>query len=312
MKNIFYILSLFLIALSSCQKAKPTNPKLEAKDDAFYYFVIGDWGRAGDFNQDDVAKAMHESALILDPEFIVSTGDNFYPNGVASTADPHWQHSFENVYHYGSLWVDWYPVLGNHDYHGNPQAQIDYSAISQRWNLPSRYHTKVFSDDGIDIRLIFIDTNPLVKKYYKEAWDYADIAEQDTSAQLKWLDSVLANAKEPWKIVIGHHPVYSSSPKHGDTKELITILKPRFEKYGVQAYFCGHDHDLQHLRDGGGVDYVLSGAGSEIRESGKSQQTVFAQSVPGFAYVETTVDSLEIGFINNKGNKIYSFKRGQK
>jgi hypothetical protein len=66
------------------------------------------------------------------------------------------------------------------------------------------------------------------------------------------------------------------------------------------------------LRDGGGVDYVLSGAGSEIRESGKSQQTVFAQSIPGFAYVETTVDSLEIGFINNQGNKIYSFKRGQK
>ena len=35
------------------------------------------------------------------------------------------------------------------------------------------------------------------------------------------------------------------------------------EKYSVDAYVCGHDHNLQHIRNmsGDGMDYVVSGAG---------------------------------------------------
>ena len=43
-------------------------------------------------------------------EFIVSTGDNFYPNGVKSTRDYNWIASFENIYTAHSLQTDWYVV----------------------------------------------------------------------------------------------------------------------------------------------------------------------------------------------------------
>lgn len=73
------------------------------------------------------------SSLYLGIEFIISVGDNFYTNGVASVDDPMWKTSFEDIYKGANLFIDWYPVLGNHDYRGNPQAQIDYSKRSRRW-----------------------------------------------------------------------------------------------------------------------------------------------------------------------------------
>jgi hypothetical protein len=76
---------------------------------------------------------MGKAAHTVEADFIVSTGDNFYPSGVASVQDPLWKRSFEDVYTAFSLQEEWYPVLGNHDYDGDAQAQIEYSRISRRW-----------------------------------------------------------------------------------------------------------------------------------------------------------------------------------
>eukprot|EP01065_Artemidia_motanka_P012691 TRINITY_DN16_c0_g4_i1.p1 TRINITY_DN16_c0_g4~~TRINITY_DN16_c0_g4_i1.p1 ORF type:complete len:359 (+),score=141.78 TRINITY_DN16_c0_g4_i1:66-1079(+) len=81
-------------------------------------------------------------------------------------------------------------------------------------------------------------------------------------AQLQWLDQVLANSTADWKVVLGHFPVHSCSVlEHGDTKSLKTYLEPILEKHGVDVYFSGHDHLLQHIQLNG-VNYVGSGAGA--------------------------------------------------
>lgn len=288
--------------------------KKHIEDDAFVFFVIGDWGRNGESMQSDVAASMKKCAEIADPEFIISTGDNFYTYGVASIDDPQWMNSFENVYKSNALQIDWHPVLGNHDYRGNTQAQIDYTKKSRRWVMPAPYYTfSKETDDEQKIRFMFIDTNPYVKKYRKSMMDYPDLAKQDTLKQWQWMDSVFAastQAKEEWKFVIGHHPVYSSNPKHGDTKELFGTLKPRLETNKVQAYFCGHDHDLQHQKPQGSVvDYILSGAGAEVRPSASYEHTLFAGSIPGFAIVTVKGDTMKLYFINHKGKIVYSYSR---
>ena len=281
---------------------------------AYVFYVIGDWGRHGEYNQQEVANAMKQCALEAEPEFIISTGDNFYPYGVASINDPHWQKSFEDVYHWHDLHVMWYSILGNHDYYGSTKAQMDYSKISRRWSMPSAYFTFTKKTDANQsIRFIFTDTNPFVEKYRKKMDQYPDMAAQDTGRQMQWLDSVMNasdQAKEDWKIVIGHHPPYSGSGKHGDTKEMHGRFTTRFEKSKIDFYFSGHEHDLQHLRPAGStVDYVISGAGSEVRPTEKKDFTQFAAAVPGFAIVSITPNEATFYFINTHTEIIYSYTR---
>ena len=57
-----------------------------------------------------------------------------------------------------------------------------------------------------------------------------------------------------------------SVAEHGPTQVLVRTLKPMLEKYGVAAYYCGHDHNLQHLTDSP-VEYYVVGAGHLIDPS---------------------------------------------
>ena len=46
-------------------------------------------------------------------------------------------------------------------------------------------------------------------------------------------------------------------------------LGPLMEEYGVQAYFCGHEHNLQYLhKEGEPTHYVVSGGGSQVGNYG--------------------------------------------
>jgi hypothetical protein len=47
----------------------------------------------------------------LNPEFVISAGDNFYPTGLKGTEDPDFTTSFTNVYTAPSLQIPWYAGL---------------------------------------------------------------------------------------------------------------------------------------------------------------------------------------------------------
>ena len=110
-----------------------------------HFIAIGDWGRNGEYLQLEVAKQMGQWASSHPNNFVISVGDNFYPKGVVSENDPLLNHSFENIYTAHSLQCDWYPILGNHDYGSEPDAQIRYINVSRRWNMPARYYSKEIS-----------------------------------------------------------------------------------------------------------------------------------------------------------------------
>lgn len=86
--------------------------------------ILSRWlAQGGSINQEAVARAMsvhaNESAAASSPiQCVLSLGDNFYNNGVASVQDSLWEMAFRQVYmKYGSsLRVPWHPVFGNHDY----------------------------------------------------------------------------------------------------------------------------------------------------------------------------------------------------
>lgn len=267
------------------------------------FLVIGDWGRKGLFRQQEIADQMAISAKLVQADFVISTGDNFYDAGVASVDDPNWQQSFEQIYTAPSLQIPWYCVLGNHDYDGNVQAQIDYSEISSRWNLPAPYYHITKQTGQEEVLIVFTDTSPFIFEYYLNV--KPAIIAQDKDKQLRWLDQTLAGSRAKWKIVVGHHPVYSSSPFHGDAPELIDAFVPLFKKYQVDLYLAGHEHDLQLQKPQGDTYYLVSGAGSEIRETRAYAFTAFSASSNGFALIHLDDTSLKVEFINDAGEILY-------
>ncbi len=277
--------------------------------DALRFLVIGDWGRRGRPDQQQVADQMAHLAESFRPQFIVSVGDNFYDDGVASIDDSHWQQSYERVYSAASLQVPWYITLGNHDYVGNTDAQLAYAKTSQLWTLPSRYYavSRKVGDQAVD--LFFTDTCPAIKAYHdpihvEHPALHEHVLQQDWGAQLTWLEQALAQSIAPWKLVFGHHPIYSGGI-HGDQQELIEQFLPLFQKHGVQAYFCGHDHDLQHLA-ADQVQLFVSGGGSEHRVNHMTPHAVFSESISGFMSVFLDKSSMAVQVIDNNGTVLYS------
>lgn len=279
------------------------------------FIAMGDWGRDGKFNQKETANLMGIYANKKRCSFIIALGDNFYETGVKSVDDPQWQTSFEQIYAATSLQVPWYVTLGNHDYGGNVQAQIDYSSKSKRWKLPSRYYSfdkKI--DDSTSAIFVIIDSNPFIESYKKgekeneelNSISVSELNKQDTQKQLHWIDSTLSVTNAKWKIVCGHHPVYSGG-LHGNTKELIVNLKPILEKYKVNLYLCGHDHDMQYLQEKeGGVNYFVAGCGSELRPTGKINYTKFSLSSNGFLLIYMYSEFIRAQFIGVNGVELYT------
>jgi acid phosphatase len=130
------------------------------------------------------------------------------------------------------------------------------------------------------------------------------IATRTFSKQLAWFKASLAASKAQWKIVLGHHLIYSGDG-HGDTSEMIKNILPLLHKHKVQAYFNGHDHDLQHLV-ARNVNLFDSGAGSQHTLTFYTKRSRFAKSCSGFMAVSLQPDKMGVRMIDNHGTPVYA------
>ena len=248
-----------------------------------------------------------------DPEFVLATGDVHHFEGVRSVNDPLWMTNYELIYSHPELMIDWFPLLGNHEYRGNTQAVLNYSNVSRRWTMPARYYTKTFEDKGATIRILWVDTAPMIDKYRNESDTYPDACKQDYRKQLAWVDSVLSAAKEDWVIVAGHHPIYAETPKdESERADMQAHLDPILRKHKVDMYICGHIHNFQHVRVAGSdIDYITNSAGSLARKVKPIEGTVFCSPEPGFSIVSASKKTLELRMIDKKGNVLHTVTRSK-
>ena len=283
---------------------------------ALNFLAMGDWGHEGVSPQREVASQMGVTAAAIGANFVLVTGDNFYPDGVRSVSDPQWRSSFEDVYTAPSLAIDWFVALGNHDYHGSAQAEVDHSATSRRWRMPARYYavSKTLAD-GTTAEFFIIDSSPFIDEYRLAPWKY-HFAGSQTSKQRAWLDSALKASTATWKFIAGHHNVYSGGERTR-IPEMERLLVPLMKKYGVTAYICGHEHHLEHIAraDQPGVHFLISGGGGE-RSKSKVPGTVgtrFATRGPGFLALSLARDSLLVQAVDETGRLLYrtSIRRGK-
>lgn len=279
------------------------SPRAALADDyALHFMAVGDWGRNGEYDQTEVAKQMGIWGTKHPNDFVISVGDNFYPQGVVSEHDPLWNFSFENIYTAHSLQCDWYPILGNHDYLADPDAQIRYSKVSRRWNMPARYYTKEMDLEKGRGKVLFvmIDTDPMLFEDKKEY----------VAKQIVWLNDTLKNASADvrWKIVVGHHPAYTVGPRitNYDTLTVRKELTKVFEQHKVDLYLSGHDHSLQHSRPDGFTHQFITGAGSELTPvTAGVPYCKFQASEHGFMYFSVDDKRLNVKAISQTGTVLY-------
>lgn len=242
------------------------------------FIAFGDSG-LGNADQKKVAKTISKFCQTEQCDFVALLGDNIYPSGVDSVDDPQWQTKFEKPY--AQLNLKFFPTLGNHDYKGNPQAQVDYSEISDKWIFPARYYS---------FRRKFVEFFVIDSEVFDE--------EQET-----WLKEKIALSQARWKIVYGHKPVYSHG-FHGDTPELKEKLLPLMRNK-VDFYLSGHDHNMEYLNKGYKPDFVVSGAGSETRPVGKGKSTLFSASELGFGHLILDKEKAVFRFVDQKGENLF-------
>jgi acid phosphatase len=276
----------------------------EAEGEALSFLTIGDWGASNPEIGTLVARATAAVADALDPppSFVLALGDNFYEHGVASAADPQWDSTWRDLWLAASprLRVPWLAVLGNHDYgHGaaGAAAQVARTTVGDddQWTMPGDVYTRTFR--GGTVAVVCFDAPKLARREYTNT--RALYTDADVAAERDALEAALATAAAApatrWLLVVGHFPVISVG-EHHDTPALGELV-PLFERYAVDAYFCGHTHTLQHLSQAG-THYVVSGGGSKadgvIRRDAKiapagegdddpgARKTHFAQARLGF------------------------------
>ncbi|MCD8292970.1 MAG: metallophosphoesterase [Prevotellaceae bacterium] len=300
---------LFVFLISGAAMAQTTDYSVFAGK--FNFYVANDLGRNGYYDQKPIAELMGEMAEEVSPEFVLATGDVHHFGGVRSVDDPLWMTNYELIYSHPELMIDWFPLLGNHEYRGNTQAVLDYTRVSRRWCMPARYYTKVFDAEGATLRVVWVDTAPLIDRYREESDTYPDACKQDYRQQLAWVDSVLTVAKEDWIIVAGHHPVYAETPKtESERADMQSRLDPILRKHKVDMYINGHIHNFQHVRvPGSDTDYITNSAGALSRSVNSIEGTQFCSPEPGFSIVSVDGSTLELRMIDKHGNILYTVTR---
>ena len=315
MKRILPLL-LAAAALVSCGQVTVSTDRTgqwKALEGPLNFYLANDLGRNGYYDQKPIAETMGKMAETIDIEFVVAAGDIHHFEGVQSISDPLWMTNYELIYSHPDLMMQWYPICGNHEYRSNTDAVVEYSNVSARWEMPAKYYTFVKEEDGVTVRIVMVDTTPMIDKYREETDKYADASRSDWKEQTAWLDQVLSEADEDWVLVVGHHPIYAYTDKsESERTDLQQRLDPVIRKYGnVDMYLCGHIHTFQHIRkDGCDIDYVVNTSGSLSREDVQpTDGTVFCSNKSGWSLITADEHEMKLHMLDKEGNVLHTVTR---
>ncbi len=266
MKTFILILSLFVF-----------HPIL-ASTTGFLFFGDAGTGKPAQYR---VAKSMVKFCENNPCDFVSLLGDNFYPSGVSGVNDPLWKKAFETPYK--DLKIPFYVALGNHDYKGDVDAQIKYSKKSKIWKMPSQYYS--FTHGEIDF--FVLDTNHFNK------------------TQRIWLEDAIKKSENTWRIVVGHHPIYSYGG-HGNSDELKSELLPIIEGE-VDFYLAGHDHSKQVIeKKSSDITYIVSGAAGQTESLQMNRGAIYTSPSLGFAHLLITKNKAILKILDEKGDIDYT------
>lgn len=257
--------------------------RVRPEDARVRVLAFGDFGNGSEAQKSTagVIAGYHRERRL---DLAITLGDNFYDRGMESPSDPRWETWFEQLY--SPLGITFYGALGNHDWGhpDSPAAEILYSSKSKAWQMPASYYTFTAGP----VQFFALDTQSVAL----------------TDKQLQWLDRAITSSQARWKIVYGHHPIYSGGA-YEDRPDLITRLLPLLRNR-VDAIFAGHDHNLQVLKPEAGVRfYIAGGGGAGLYDLRPYERSIFASRSNGFAVIDADNDQLVVSLVDSSGKPVY-------
>jgi tartrate-resistant acid phosphatase type 5 len=292
-----------------------------------------------------VSRAMHSYCAQHGCDFATMLGDNIYPDGAMADAGDAKRFADLFTIPYGSLGAgrpDFriYGVLGNHDWHTSRDgalAQVRFLETTTPFFMDGLFYRVVPAAAHGEVEIFAIDTEVLLAS----TTVHEDVLAEDASeveteklehlepwaapqndaerSMVSWLTASLANSKARWKIVIAHHPLWSTAgSKFQQAKSLRRLILPALCRY-ADLYLAGHEHTLEVHTDSctealPGSDVpplpqVVSGSASKMRPTNSAfmrQQlkkypelhTLFARGLTwGFAHLTFAGDQVTVRMI---------------
>lgn len=219
-------------------------------------------------------------------DFGIQLGDNIYPDGADADDGKDDQQRMDDLIAkplapllQQNPTFKVYSSLGNHDWKSSRlgvKKELAWMQSHSNFELQNNgYYQFTQGKPGADVEFFVLDTNLLLsgQSLYEAPlnpdgseiphdiaqaknlgeWDIPKDFEkpqhQEDKKQLAWLEKALASSTAKWKIVYGHHVLWSvGGTKYSEGHALRALLMPSLCQY-ADAYIAGHEHDLEMLTD---------------------------------------------------------------
>ena len=240
------LIFMFIQACDPVEIIQTLEFELDITVDSITFAVIGDYGNG---SNDELL--VSELVKSWSPDFIITTGDNNYPNGDDESFEDNIAYYYgDYIYNYDASVYDrcngvafqdkvnrFFPSPGNHDDH-------NFHGL--------KYYQYYFTLPGNEL-------------YYKFFW--GDVAffslnstDRDISEQNEWLEQEIQKSEKSYNIVYFHHSPYSTGPHGNEAK-----MQLDYQSLGVNAVLTGHDHIYSRIEklDEPGLYYIINGLGGK-------------------------------------------------
>lgn len=200
-------------------------------------WVVGDPGYNNDRQKATRAEALSWMKAHPRPDrpafdLLLTTGDNAYSSGRISEFDRELLQPFAEHIRRAGIW----PIYGNHDDRRWAFFDLfDFPERGEAGGVPSGTEHWYAFDYG-PVHFVVLDSQ--------------DSSLDADGPMANWLERDLATSRQPWRLVLFHHPPYTKgshdSDDKGDSNGRMAAMRenilPIFDRFGVDLVLTGHSH----------------------------------------------------------------------
>ena len=230
------------------------------------FLVIGNTSAPLEMDTAEIKRTMARNMANYEADFLLHTG-NISSTGLASNEAVEFFEPYQKILQT----MPFVSALGEDEYGPNAKTAQGKGFLAAHYkanhNMPwSKGTPNYYYFDTANVRVIVIDTNNVYGVLQAPQID-------KKSMQYEWLKNTLAKTDaDKWKIVVMHHPLYSS----GKTEDLLsTLLAPLFEAHNVKLVIQGHQGAYERTKPikhaapskSGPIYVTVGGSGKYFEES---------------------------------------------